>query len=41
MVSEGRAVQSLAWWNTVFPGMAIAILVIGANLLSDGLQRRR
>jgi ABC-type dipeptide/oligopeptide/nickel transport system permease subunit len=41
MVSEGRAVQSLAWWNTVFPGMAIATLVIGANLLSDGLQRAR
>jgi peptide/nickel transport system permease protein len=41
MVSEGRAVQSLAWWNTVFPGMAIAALVAGANLLSDGLQRTR
>ncbi|MDR7537775.1 MAG: ABC transporter permease [Armatimonadota bacterium] len=41
MVSEGRSVQSLAWWNTVFPGMAIALLVIGANLLSDGLQRTR
>ncbi len=41
MVSEGRAVQSLAWWNTVFPGMAIALLVVGANLLSDGLQRER
>jgi peptide/nickel transport system permease protein len=41
MVSEGRAVQSIAWWNTVFPGMAIALLVIGANLLSDGLQRER
>lgn len=41
MVSEGRTVQSLAWWNTVFPGMAIAVLVIGANLLSDGLQRER
>jgi peptide/nickel transport system permease protein len=41
MVSEGRSVQSLAWWNTVFPGMAIATLVVGANLLSDGLQRER
>ncbi len=41
MVSEGRAAQSLAWWGTVFPGMAIAVLVIGANLLSDGLQRER
>ncbi len=41
MVSEGRAVQTLAWWNTVFPGMAIALLVVGANLLGDGLQRGR
>jgi peptide/nickel transport system permease protein len=41
MVSEGRAVQSLAWWNTVFPGLAIAMLVVGANLLADGLQRGR
>jgi len=41
MVSEGRSVQSIAWWNTVFPGTAIALLVIGANLLSDGLQRER
>ncbi|MDR7519189.1 MAG: ABC transporter permease [Armatimonadota bacterium] len=41
MVSDGRTVQSLAWWNTVFPGMAIAVLVIGANLLGDGLQRAR
>ncbi|MDR7522088.1 MAG: ABC transporter permease [Armatimonadota bacterium] len=41
MVSDGRTVQSLAWWNTVFPGMAIAVLVVGANLLGDGLQRAR
>jgi ABC-type dipeptide/oligopeptide/nickel transport system permease subunit len=41
MISEGRAVQSLAWWNTVFPGLAIALLVAGANLLGDGLQRER
>jgi peptide/nickel transport system permease protein len=40
MVSEGRAVQALAWWTTVFPGLAIAVLVAGANLLGDGLQRR-
>jgi ABC-type dipeptide/oligopeptide/nickel transport system permease subunit len=41
MVAEGRTVQGLAWWNTVFPGMAIATLVVGANLLGDGLQRAR
>ncbi len=41
MVSEGRTAQSIAWWGTVFPGLAIALLVIGANLLGDGLQRER
>jgi peptide/nickel transport system permease protein len=41
MISEGRTAQSLAWWGTVFPGVAIAILVTGANLLGDGLQRVR
>lgn len=39
MVSEGRAAQGIAWWTTVFPGLAIAVLVIGANLLGDGLQQ--
>jgi ABC-type dipeptide/oligopeptide/nickel transport system permease subunit len=40
MISEARTVQSIAWWGTVFPGLAIAAVVAGANLLSDGLQRR-
>jgi ABC-type dipeptide/oligopeptide/nickel transport system permease subunit len=41
MISEGRTAQSIAWWGTVFPGLAIALMVIGANLLGDGLQRER
>jgi peptide/nickel transport system permease protein len=40
MVSEARSVQSVAWWNAVFPGMAIALFVTGANLIGDGLRRR-
>ena len=40
MVSEARAVQSIAWWNAVFPGMAIALFVTGANLMGEGLRRR-
>ncbi|MEZ4664840.1 MAG: ABC transporter permease [Caldilineaceae bacterium] len=40
MVSEARAVQSIAWWNAVFPGVAIALFVTGANLMGDGLRRR-
>jgi peptide/nickel transport system permease protein len=27
-----------AWWMSVFPGLAIAIAVIGLNLLADGLN---
>jgi peptide/nickel transport system permease protein len=27
------------WWPTVFPGLAVVSLVLGLNLLADGLQR--
>lgn len=40
MVSEARAIMSIAWWNAVFPGLAIALFVIGGNLMGDGLSRR-
>jgi peptide/nickel transport system permease protein len=39
MVSEARAIMSIAWWNAVFPGLAIALFVIGANLMGEGLRR--
>jgi peptide/nickel transport system permease protein len=41
MVSEARAIMSIAWWNAVFPGLAIALFVIGGNLMGDGLSRRK
>jgi peptide/nickel transport system permease protein len=41
MVSEARSIMSIAWWNAVFPGLAIALFVIGGNLIGDGLSRRR
>ena len=37
MLSEGRQVFSIAWWNTVFPGLTIMLAVFGVNLLGDGL----
>lgn len=40
MISEARAIQSIAWWNAVFPGVAIALFVTGANLMGEGLRRR-
>jgi ABC-type dipeptide/oligopeptide/nickel transport system permease subunit len=41
MVSEARSIMSIAWWNAVFPGAAIALFVIGGNLMGDGLSRSK
>lgn len=38
MLNEGRAVYELAWWNAVWPGLAIVLIVFGINLLGDGLS---
>jgi peptide/nickel transport system permease protein len=38
MVFEGREVLLGAWWLSTFPGIAIAVTVIGFNLLGDGLK---
>jgi peptide/nickel transport system permease protein len=38
-VSEGRSLLLTAPWVAVFPSLAIALLVVGANVLSDGLMR--
>jgi len=38
MVFEGREVLLSAWWVSTFPGIAIAVTVIGYNLLGDGLR---
>lgn len=40
MVSEARGIMNLAWWNAVFPGLAIALFVTGTNLMGDGLRTR-
>ena len=38
MLNEGRAYLQSAWWIAVFPGLAIALTVLGANLLGDWLR---
>ena len=38
MLAEGREVMSVAWWLTVVPGLAIIVVVLGLNLLGDGLR---
>lgn len=41
MLSEGRDVFNVAWWNAVLPGLAIVWTVLGINLLGDAWQNRR
>ena len=38
MVAEGAANLPDLWWLTVFPGLAILLVVLGFNLLGDGLK---
>jgi peptide/nickel transport system permease protein len=38
MLAEGRDYLSNAWWLATVPGLAISIVVLGANLLGDGLR---
>jgi peptide/nickel transport system permease protein len=38
MLKDSFALLPLGWWYAVFPGIALAIFLIGLNLLSDGLR---
>lgn len=38
MVSGGRTYLGTAWWMPVFPGIAITMTVMGANLFGDWLR---
>jgi peptide/nickel transport system permease protein len=38
MLAEGRDYLSNAWWLATVPGLAISLVVLGANLLGDGLR---
>jgi peptide/nickel transport system permease protein len=38
MVAEGRRFLALAPWATVAPGLAIMVVVLGFNLLGDGIR---
>lgn len=40
MLSDSRNYLGTAWWFPAFPGMALVMLVLGVNLLGDGLQDR-
>ena len=38
MIAESRAFLPQAWWYAAAPGMAILLVVMGFNLLGDGLR---
>ena len=38
MISSGRIYMFQAWWYVTFPGLAILLVVLGFNLLGDGLR---
>ncbi len=37
MIGAGRSVIRLAWWTSVFPGLAIFLTVLALNLVGEGL----
>jgi peptide/nickel transport system permease protein len=39
MIQHGRGHLLEGWWLSTFPGLAIAVTVVGYNLLGDGLRR--
>jgi peptide/nickel transport system permease protein len=38
IITEGRSYLQTAWWWTTIPGLALALTVLGFNLLGDGLR---
>lgn len=38
LIGSGRSVIRLAWWMSVFPGLAIFITVLALNLVGEGLS---
>jgi peptide/nickel transport system permease protein len=38
MLNYGRGYLRVAWWMSIFPGLAIALVVICVNLLGDALR---
>lgn len=38
ILTEGKSTLGVAWWLSVFPGLAILVTVLGYNLLGEGLR---
>jgi peptide/nickel transport system permease protein len=39
MIGESMAFLESAWWVGVFPGIALSILVISANVVAEGIEK--
>lgn len=37
---EAKSTLGVAWWITVFPGLAILITILGFNLIAEGLKKK-
>lgn len=38
MLADAQSYLGLAWWVSVFPGVALGLLVLAANLIGDGVS---
>jgi peptide/nickel transport system permease protein len=38
MIAEGRDYLTTSWWVSTFPGLAIVLTVMSANLVGDWLR---
>jgi len=38
ILTEGKDNIEIAWWLSLYPGMAILITVLGYNLLGEGIR---
>ncbi len=36
---ESKSTLGVAWWITVFPGLAILITILGFNMIAEGLKK--
>jgi peptide/nickel transport system permease protein len=40
IISDGQDYITTSWWLVTFPGLVIVLLVVGVNLIGDGLRDR-
>jgi peptide/nickel transport system permease protein len=40
-LQQGQLFLQQAWWLTTFPGIALAMTILGLNLMGDGVAGSR